>query len=90
MIEEGINNEEEIKENNEFYLNNKKIDFFYKYKFPKDGKYNNQIIIKNPLSNTNYMFFNFNKLLHQIYQIWILIILIIWSIYSIIVHLLLL
>ena len=56
MIEEGINNEEEIKENNEFYLNNKKIDFFYKYKFPKDGKYKIQIIIKNPLSNTNYMF----------------------------------
>ena len=52
---EGTNNENEIKENCELYLNNKKIDFSYKYKFPKDGKYNIQIIIKNPLSNTNYM-----------------------------------
>ena len=48
-IEEGINNEDEIKENCELYLNNKKIDFSYKYKFPKDGKYKIVIIISNPL-----------------------------------------
>ena len=59
---EGTNNEDEIKENCELYLNNKKIDFSYKYKFPKDGKYKIQITIKNPLSNTNYMFFDCNKL----------------------------
>ena len=59
---EGTNNEDEIKENCELYLNNKKIDFCYKYQFPKDGKYKIQIIIKNPLSNTNYMFFDCNKL----------------------------
>ena len=41
------NNEDEIKENCELYLNNNKIDFCYKYKFPKDGKYKIYIIIKN-------------------------------------------
>ena len=46
----------------EIYLNNKKIDFCYKYKFPKDGKYKIEIIIKNPLLNTNYMFYNLKKL----------------------------
>ena len=40
-IKEGTNNENEIKENCELYLNNKKIDFCYKYEFPKDGKYIN-------------------------------------------------
>ena len=58
----GTNNENEIKTNCELYLNNNKIDFSYKYKFPKDGKYKIRIIIKNPLSNTNFMFFNCNKL----------------------------
>ena len=57
-IKEGTNNENEIKTNCELYLNNNKIDFSYEYKCPKDGKYKIQIIIKNPLSNTNYMFFN--------------------------------
>ena len=61
-IKEGTNNEDEIKENCELYLNNKKIDFCYKYKFPKDGKYKIQIIIKNPLSNTNCMYFNCSSL----------------------------
>ena len=61
----GTNNEDEIKENCDLYLNNNKIDFSYKYKFPKDGKYKIQITIKNPLSNTNYMFFNLKKLIVQ-------------------------
>ena len=61
-IKEGTNNEDEIKENCELYLNNNKIDFYYKYKFPKDGKYKIENIIKNPLSNTNYMFYHCNKL----------------------------
>ena len=54
-IKEGTNNEDEIKENCELYLDNNKIDFSYKYEFPKDGKYTIQIIVKNPLSNTNHM-----------------------------------
>ena len=36
---EGKNNEKEIKENCELYLNENKIDFCYKYKFDKEGKY---------------------------------------------------
>ena len=48
-IKEGTNNEDEIKENCELYLNNNKIDFSYKYKFPKDRKYKIQIIIIKPL-----------------------------------------
>ena len=62
FTELGINNEKEIKKNSELYLNDEKIDFCYKYKFPKDGKYTIQIIVKNPLSNTNYMFYKCNKL----------------------------
>ena len=37
-IKEGTNNENEIKTNCELYLNSNKIDFSYKYKFPKDKK----------------------------------------------------
>ena len=62
MYKKGINKENEIKENCELYLNNNKIDFSYKYKFPIDGKYKIDIIIKNPLSNTNYMFYCLKKL----------------------------
>ena len=62
LEEESPNNEKEIKDNCEMYLNNKKIDFSYKYKFPKDEKYKMQIFFKKPLSNTNYMFFDCNKL----------------------------
>ena len=61
-IKEGTNNENEIKKNCELYLDNNKIDFSYKYEFPKDGKYTIQIIIKKPLSNTNHMFFTLKKL----------------------------
>ena len=34
----GNENEKEIKENCEIYLNNKRIDFCYEYKFEKEGK----------------------------------------------------
>ena len=54
--------EEEIKEYCELYLNNQKIDFCYKYKFPNDGKYKIRIIIKKPLLNTHYMFYECYKL----------------------------
>ena len=43
-------------------MGDNKIGFSYKYKFPKDGKYKIQITINNPLSNTNYMFCDCNKL----------------------------
>ena len=59
----GINNENEIKENCELYLNGNKIDFCYKYKFTKEGKYTIKIIFKKPLTNINYMFYYCNKLL---------------------------
>ena len=59
---EGIDNEKEIKENCEFYLNENKIDFCYKYKFTKEGKYSIKIIFKKPLKNINYMFYKCNKL----------------------------
>ena len=41
---EGINNEKEIKENCELYLNENKIDFCYKYKFGNEGKYTIEFI----------------------------------------------
>ena len=49
----GINNEKEIKDNCELYLNEKIIDFCYKYKFEKLFI---KIIFQKPLTNTNYMF----------------------------------
>ena len=50
----GIENEKEIKDNCEIYLNENKIDFSYKY----DLEGNNIIKIKciNLLNNTNFMF----------------------------------
>ena len=53
---ESIENEKEIKENCEIYLNNKRIDFCYEYKFEKEDKNEIKIISKIPLSNTNFMF----------------------------------
>ena len=60
---EGINNEKEIKENCELYLNGKKIDFCYKYKFDKEGKYIIKIMFKKILININCIFMDCNKLL---------------------------
>ena len=51
----GIENEKEIKENCEIYLNNKSIDFCYKYKLTKE-KNEIKIISKTPLTNINWMF----------------------------------
>ena len=56
-----INNEKEIKENCELYLNENKIDFCYKYKFTKEGKNTIKIIFKKPLININCMFYSCNK-----------------------------
>ena len=52
----GIENEKEIKENCEIYLNNKRIDFCYEYKFEKEDKNEIKIISKTPLNNTNFIF----------------------------------
>ncbi len=52
----AIENEKEIKENCEIYLNNKRIDFCYEYKFEKEDKNEIKIILKSPLKSTNWMF----------------------------------
>ncbi len=53
---EGLENEEELRENCILYLNDQKIDFCFKYEFKKEGKYIIKIICKKPLKTTNYMF----------------------------------
>ena len=53
---EGLENENELRENCELHLNDKIIDFTFKYQFPKEGKYIIKIICKKPLKTTNYMF----------------------------------
>ena len=59
----GKNNEEQIKENCELYLNNNKLKFSYKYKFPKEGKYTIKILIKKYLNSINNLFFLCDKLI---------------------------
>ena len=53
---EGIDNGKDLKENVEIIINNKKIDFCFKYKFDKVGKYKIKINCLNALTNVNYMF----------------------------------
>ena len=55
---EGINNEKEIKDNCEIYLNNIKQNFNYKLQFTKEGIYQIEIVFKNPLIYANYIFCN--------------------------------
>ena len=57
-VEKGKSNETELKESCELYLNGNKIDFTFKYKFEKEGKYKLKIICNKPLSNINYLFYN--------------------------------
>ncbi len=57
-----IENEKEIKENCEIYLNDKKIDFCYEYIFEKEDKNEIKIISKTTLKNTNFMFYNCSSL----------------------------
>ena len=57
----GVANEEEIKES-EIFINDKKINFTYYYKFPKEGEYKIKYIFRNLLKSTNYMFCNCNRL----------------------------
>ena len=62
-LKEGINNEKEINENCELYLNGNKMDFCYEFKFVKEGNYTIKIIIKQPLLHINYIFYDCNKLI---------------------------
>ena len=52
----SIENEKEIKENCEIYLNNTRIDFCYKCKFVNENKNEIKIVSKTPLKSTNWMF----------------------------------
>ena len=54
-------NEDEIKDC-EIYINDKKIDFTYYYKFNNKGKYIIKYKFKKLLNSTNFMFFDCNSL----------------------------
>ena len=58
----SIENEKEIKENCEIYLNHKRIDFCYEHKFEKEDKNEIKIILKSPLKNINWMFYECSSL----------------------------
>ena len=57
---QGIENEKEIKDNYKLYLNGKKIKFSFKYKLEGDNII--KIQCKNPLKNTNFMFYHCSSL----------------------------
>ena len=59
----GIENEKELRENCELYLNDEKINFCFKYKFPREGKYKIKMAFKRYLTNTNYMFYECSSLI---------------------------
>ena len=65
----GIDNENELKENCELYLNDEKINFAFEIKFKKEGNNIIKIKCKKPLINMNYMFFLCSNLTILIYQI---------------------
>ncbi len=54
--EKGIENEKDLRDNYELYLNNERINFCVKYNFLKEGKYIIKIMCKKPLFNINHMF----------------------------------
>ncbi len=59
----GINNEKEIKDNCEFFLNNNKINFCYHYLFSDIRKNQIKLKFKTPIIITNYMFYNCTSLI---------------------------
>ena len=59
----GMNNKIDLIKKCELYLNDEKIDFCFKYKFPKEGKYKIKIICKNRLISTNYLFYDCSSLI---------------------------
>ena len=52
----------EIKENYELYLNDNKINFFFKYNFEKEGKNTIKIISNTLLKRIDYMFYQCSSL----------------------------
>ena len=62
VINEGVNNEKDLLRNCIIYVNDKKIGFCFKYKFPVEGKYFVKIIFKNNIENVNYLFANCSSL----------------------------
>ena len=59
---EEIKNEDQIKDC-EIFIDNKKIDFTYKYTFPKEGKYIIKYKFSKLLTRTNFMFFDCNNII---------------------------
>ena len=51
-----INEDEINSEICDLYLNNERINFSYKYKFEKEGKYSLKILFKIEIKNTSFMF----------------------------------
>ena len=60
--EEDYANEEEIKENSEIKINNKKIEFCYFYKFKEKGKYIIEYIFLKNIEKTDFMFYKCESL----------------------------
>ena len=59
---DGIDNRKEIKGNCKIYLNDKKKDFSFDFDFKKEGINSIKIILKAPLNNLNYMFYECSSL----------------------------
>ena len=56
--------DKEIKDSFDFYLDDKKIDFTLKYKFPKEGIYTLKIICKKNIENISYLFYECMDLIY--------------------------
>ena len=57
-----VENEKEIKENCEIYLEKEKINFYYNYQFGKEGKKEIKMTFKIDLNNTNFIFYDCSSL----------------------------
>ena len=58
-----INEDEINSEICDLYLNNERINFSYKYKFEKEGKYSLKILFKKEIKNMSFVFFNCSSLI---------------------------
>ena len=56
------NNKEDFENSIDLFIDNQKINFQFKYKFPKENKYNLTIKIKKPLKNLRNMLSNCSSL----------------------------
>ena len=57
-----LKNDKEIRENIQIKINDRIINFSYKYRFENVGNYKIEYIIKKELTHTNYLFYNCHKL----------------------------